>query len=125
MNITLFKMYTDDDGRLIIPVYKDFTSNGYLCFVSNLSDKYQFMVLKYHSTGECIACNYDITRQVSPEDKHFKEYFELALKYIAVYLVRDLHYLTLQRYVNVLNELKMIEEEYLNEKTKDIKTIKK
>lgn len=124
MNITLFKMYTDNDGRLIIPVYKDFTSSGYLCFVSSLNDKYQFMVLKYHSTGECISYNYDITKQISPEDKHFKEYFELALKYIAVYLVRDLHYLTLQRYVNVLNELKMIEEEYLNEKTKDIKTTK-
>ena len=64
MNITLFKMYTNDDGHLIIPVYKDFTSSGYLCFVSSLNDKYQFMVLKYHSTGECIACNYDITRQI-------------------------------------------------------------
>lgn len=125
MKITLFKMYTDNDGRLIIPVYKDFTSSDHLCFVSSLSDKYQFTVLKYHSTGECISYNYDITKQISPEDKYFKEYFELALKYIAVYLVRDLHYLTLQRYVNVLNELKMIEEEYLDEKTKDIKTTKK
>lgn len=125
MNITLFKMYTDDDGHLIIPVYKDLISNGYLCFVSSLNDKYQFTVLKYHSTSECITYNYDITRQISPEDKHFKEYYELALKYIAVYLVRDLYYLTLQRYVNVLNELKMIQEEYLDEKTKDIKTTKK
>ena len=125
MNITLFKMYTNDDNRLIIPVYKDSISDGYLCFVSSLNDKYQFTVLRYHSTGECIACNYDITRQISPEDKQFKEHFELALKYIAVYLVRDLHYLTLQRYVNVLNELKMLEEEYLDEKTKDIKTTKK
>jgi hypothetical protein len=118
-------MYTDNDGRLIIPVYKDSISNGCLCFVSSLNNKYQFMVLKYHSTGECIACIYDITKQISPEDKYFKEYYELALKYIAVYLVRDLHYLTLQRYVNVLNELKMIQEEYLDEKTKDIKTTKK
>lgn len=125
MNITLFKMYTDNDNHLIIPVYHDQFSYGYLCIVSSSSDKYQFTVLKYHSTGECIACNYDITRQISPEDKNFKEYYELALKYIAVYVVRDLHYLTLQRYVNVLNELKMIEEEYLNEKTKDIKTTKK
>lgn len=125
MNITLFKMYTDNDGRLIIPVYYEQVTNGCLCFVSSLNDKYQFTVLRYHLTGECIACNYDITRQISPEDKYFKEYFELALKYIAVYLVRDLHYLTLQRYVNVLNELKMIQEEYLDEKTKDIKTIKK
>lgn len=124
MNITLFKMYTDNDGRLIIPVYKDFTSNGHLCFVSSLSDKNQFTVLKYHSTGECTSCNYDITKQISPEDKHFKEYIELALKYIALYLVRDLHYLTLQRYVNVINELKIIQEEYLDEKTKDIKTTK-
>ncbi len=125
MNITLFKMYTDNDGRLIIPVYNERLSNTFLCFVQSLNDKYQFMVLKYYGTSECIACNYDITRQISPEDKHFKEYFELALKYIAVYLVRDLHYLTLQRYVNVLNELKMIQEEYLDEKTKDIKTTKK
>lgn len=124
MNITLFKIYTDDDGRLIIPVYYEQFKYGYLCFVSSLNDKYQFMVLKYHSTGKCMSYNYDITRQISPEDKHFKEYFELALKYIAVYLVRDLHYLTLQRYVNVLNELKIIQEEYLDEKTKNIKTTK-
>lgn len=125
MNITLFKMYTDEDNHLIIPVYYDHFSNGYLCFVSSLSDKYQFTVLRYHSTGECIACNYDITKQISPNDKNFKEYYELALKYIAVYLVRDLQYLTLQRYVNVLNELKMIQEEFLDEKTKDIKTTEK
>lgn len=125
MKILLFKLYIDNDGRLIIPVYYDFNNKQYLCFVSSLSDKYQFSLLKYNVFGECIACLYDITEQISPNNKNFKEYYELALKYIAVYLVRDLQYLTLQRYVNVMNELKSIQEEFLDEKTENIKTTKK
>lgn len=125
MNITLFKMYIDDEGRLILPVYHGTYIKQYLCFVQYLSDKYQFFVLKYNEFGECLTGTYDITKQLSPEDKDYKEYLEVALKYITIFMVRDLRYLVLQNYVNVLNELKMIEEEYLNEKTKDIKTTKK
>ncbi len=125
MNITLFKMYTDNDGRLILPVYRGYYINQYLCFVQSLNDKYQFSVLKYNENGECLSRSYNIKKQLSPENKEYKEYFELALKYLAVYMIRDLRYLILQNYVNVLNELKMIQEEYLYEKTKNIKTTKK
>lgn len=125
MNITLFKMYTDNEGRLILPVYHGTYIKQYLCFVQYLSDKYQFFVLKYNEFGECLTGTYDITKQLSPKDKNYKEYLKLTLKYTTVFMVRDLRYLVFQNYVNVLNELKMIEEEYLDEKTKDIKTTKK
>lgn len=125
MNIFPFKMYTDEDNRLILPVYYESLSNTFLCFIQSLNDKYQFMVLRYYNTGDCLSCRYNIERQISPEDNNFKEQYELALKYIAIYLVRDLNYLTLQRYVNVMNELKSIQEEFFNEKTENIKTTEK